>query len=85
MLPAESRAIPLSAYLAALPREGREDLANHLQVSLLCVGLVARGYTVPSAGTLTLPQVHRLLTAATARLEAARAGLHAQDAGGALG
>ena len=75
MLLAEPPSIALPGYLAALPWEAREAIADHLEISTLCVGLVARGCTGPSADPLTLDEVQDILVTASARLEAARAGL----------
>jgi hypothetical protein len=75
----------LSERLAVLPWEVREDLADDLQVGLLCVGLVARHYNAAAAGALPLPRVHDLLATAAARLESASVGLCSQDAGSPQG
>ena len=72
MLLAEPPSNSLPGYLVALPREARETIADHLQVSLLCVEWVSRDHTGGSVNPLTLDRVQTLLAAAAAHLELAR-------------
>jgi hypothetical protein len=85
MLTTDTGVLTLPEFVAALPWHVREDFGDHLQVSLLAIGLVARSYTATPPEMLTLSEVQRLLAMAAARLETASAWLRSQDTGVPLG